>query len=55
MWPRIAAPALLVAWRFVPRAHAYRAVLLPLTTAASFPLVTLILLGVFVAQACEGT
>ena len=51
MWPRIAAPALLVAWRFVPRAHAYRAVLLPLTTAASFPLVTLILLGVFVAQA----
>src|ERR1700746_1568383 len=44
-------PALLVAWRFVPRAHTYRAILLPLTTATSFPLVTLILLGVFVAQA----
>jgi hypothetical protein len=51
MWPSIAAPALLVAWRFVPRAHTYRAILLPLTTATSFPLVTLILLGVFVAQA----
>ena len=49
--PWIAAPALLVAWRFVPRAHTYRAILLPLTTAASFPLVSLIWLGVFIAQA----
>ena len=51
VWPWIAAPALLVAWRFVLRAHTYRAILLPLTAAASFALVTLIWLGVFVAQA----
>ena len=44
--PRVVGRLAFVLW-----AYNYRAILLPLTTAASFPLVTLILLGVFVAQA----
>jgi hypothetical protein len=54
LWPLLTASLLTIASPVLPWARSFRAVLLPLATAASFPLIVLVLLSLMLWEALRG-